>query len=690
MFRISVDTGGTFTDVVVADSSGRVVIGKALTTHERIWVGVREALSVAASALGTDLANLLSQSDLLTYGTTRSTNATVTGRVAKTALLVTEGFPDILVLREGGRVNAHDFARDYPEPYIPRRRTFEIPERVLADGSIDRALDEGSVRQLLRKLGRLGYEAIAVCLLWSVANPVHEQRIGSLISEELPGIPYTLSSSLLPIIREYRRASATAIDASLKPLMQEHLRGFEADLRQEGFTGEVMVSTIMGGIMGIGMLIDRPIYTVGSGPAMAPVAASAYSEVERLGGNIIVCDTGGTTFDVGLVRDGHLTYSRDSWIGEPWRGHLMGISSVDVRSLGAGGGSIAWIDDGGLLRVGPQSAGSEPGPACYARGGTQPTISDAACVLGYFNADAFLGGRMKLDVAAARKAIQTIAGRLDRSIEQTAYDMISIASELMIKAIHEVTTTEGLNPRESTIVAGGGAAGINIMPIAQELGCARVLLPRAASALSAAGMQFADLVREETASHHAISTAFDDQGVVATLDRLTNLQSVFLNGMNDVGGTVTEHIVEARYAGQVWLIDVTVPDVDLRTGAGQAALAEAFHATHERIFAIRDLDSPIEYITWKSRLTVTVPSPPHGRLAPSDAVPVAAGYRNCFFAACGTVATPIYQGEHLTAGQAIHGPAVIEEPTTTLVVYPETTVSVSPYGNYLLHAGVRQ
>lgn len=689
MFRISVDTGGTFTDVVVTDRKGHSVIGKALTTHDRVWTGMREALTVAAEELQTDLAGLLGDSELLTYGTTRATNATVTGQTAKTALLVTAGFPDILVLREGGRANAHEFSRDYPEPYIPRRRTFEIPERILADGTVDRPLDEDAVRALLTRLGELGYEAIAVCLLWSVVNPAHERRIGDLIAEILPGTPATLSSTLLPIVREYRRASATAIDASLKPLMQDHLRGLERDLRAEGFGGEVMVSTIQGGIMGIDALIEAPIYTVGSGPAMAPIAAASFSAVEELGGNVIVCDTGGTTFDVGLVRDGALTYSRDSWIGEPWRGHLMGISSVDIRSRGAGGGSIAWIDDGGLLRIGPQSAGSDPGPACYGKGGIEPTVSDAACVLGYFNAEAFLGGRMKLDVAAARTAIARIAGPLGRSIERTAYDMVSIASELMIKAIHEITTTEGLNPRESAIVAGGGAAGLNIMPIARELGCDHVLLPRAASALSATGMQFADLVREETASHHTSSAAFDTDSLAATLAELDARQSAFVASLGkDASGHIRiEHHVEARYEGQVWLIDVQVPEAGVADAAGLEALIAAFHQTHERIFAISDPHSAIEFLTWKSRLIVDVPSPPQKPVPASSAAAVPAASRTCHFAGGIAHETPVFEGEALLAGQRIAGPAIVEEPTTTLVVYPGMHVTVSPFGNYILNMG---
>ncbi|WP_334176625.1 hydantoinase/oxoprolinase family protein, partial [Pseudoxanthobacter sp.] len=484
-YRISVDTGGTFTDVIVRDEAGTLTIGKALTTRDRIFLGMREAIQSAAVQLGISLEELLAATEMLIYGTTRATNAIVTKTVARTAFVTTAGFPDVLLLKEGGKFNPHDFSQDYPDPYIARRHTFEVSERIRADGSVATAFDEAGARKVIAELGRRGFEAVAVCFLWSVANPAHEQRFGELLDELLPGVPYTLSHRLVPVVREYRRASATAIDASLKPLMQDHLRGLEKDLRAAGFEGKLLVSTTEGGCNHVDALVEKPIHTVGSGPAMAPIAGLTFSQLEGLGDNVIICDTGGTTFDVGLVRDGRLTFTRDTWLGPMYTGDLLGISAVDMRSIGAGGGSIAWIDEGGLMRVGPQSAGAEPGPACYGRGGTLPTVSDAATVLGYFDPDYFLGGRMTLDVEAARKAIATVAGRIGLSVEEAAFRILSLASDLMMRAIADITINEGVNPRESTIIAGGGAAGINIMTIAAELGCQNVILPKVASALSA-------------------------------------------------------------------------------------------------------------------------------------------------------------------------------------------------------------
>jgi N-methylhydantoinase A len=288
---------------------------------------------------------------------------------------------------------------------------------------------------VLAQLRERGFEAVAVSLLWSIANAAHEERLGELIEAELPGVPYTLSHQLNPILREYRRASSTAIDASLKPLMQHHLGEMDRDLRAAGYRGEILVSTTIGGCLDIGGVRERPIHSVRSGPAMAPIAARHYSQLEKAADTVLVVDTGGTTFDVGLVRDGAIVNTQETWLGERFTGHMLGIPAVDVRSVGAGGGSIAWLDAGGLLRVGPQSAGADPGPACYGAGGVDPTVTDAALVLGYLDPEFFLGGRMRLDVAAARRALTGIAEPLGLSPEAAAFSLLAVANETMIHAI---------------------------------------------------------------------------------------------------------------------------------------------------------------------------------------------------------------------------------------------------------------
>jgi N-methylhydantoinase A len=686
-FRVSVDTGGTFTDVVVADEGGALHVAKAPTDLERAFQSIDEALTQIAAYFGMTVQELLARTDAFTYGTTRATNAIVEGRTARTAFFTTEGFPDILLLREGGKLEPFR-QLPYPPPYVPRYLTFEIRERIDSEGEIFRALDDGSVLAAIGEARRLGAEAIAVCLIWSIVNPAHELRVGELIEHEWPDVPYTLSHQLNPIIREYRRASSTAIDASLKPLMQAYLRTLEHDLREAGLAGHIFVATSFGGAWRPEEMIERPIYSVGSGPSMAPVAALTYAraELSDQGADLIVCDTGGTTFDVGLVSRGEINYAAETWLGGRWVGHITGIRAVDVKSIGAGGGSIVWIDPGGLLRVGPHSAGADPGPACYGHGGIEPTITDAAVVLGWIDPEYFLGGRLPLDVDAARAAVEReVARGLGMDLHEAAYAAITIASENIVGAIRELTIAQGIDPREVTIVAGGGASGLNIVPIARELGCRRVLLPSTASAFSSCGALFADIVTEFSRSQYAETRSLDFSSVNAALADVEARADAFLAGLAGlpVADTGKDFLVEARYRAQVWELDVPVSarienDEDVR------AVEEAFHATHERIFAVREPGQYLECLLWKARATAVLTKP---ELRPRDLTagqPTAAEATVAYFKELGLGPVARYEGGSLPAGTRISGPAVVREPTTTVVVYPGSEVVVTALGNYLL------
>lgn len=687
-WRIAVDTGGTFTDVVVADAEGRFTIGKALTRSERAFPGLREALAAAAAEIGVEVGELLGRADVLVYGTTRATNAIVTGRIAPTALLLTEGFPDVLVIKEGGKADAHDFSRPFPRPYVPRRHTFEIRERIGAEGDVVLPLDEPQAREALVRVRNGGFGAVAVCLLWSIANPAHETRLGELIEEILPGVPYTLSHRLNPILREYRRASSTAIDASIKPLMQAHLREMESDLRAAGFRGELLVSTTAGGCADVGSVAERPILTVRSGPAMAPVAGLSYAQLEDAGDTVIVIDTGGTTFDVALVRDGRIVSTQETWLGERWTGHLLGLPAVDVRSVGAGGGSIAWIDPGGLLRVGPQSAGAVPGPACYGRDGVEPTVTDAALLLGYLDPEWFLGGRMRLDPDAARAAVERIARSLGVAVEAAAFSILAVANETMIHAIEEITVNEGVSPAEAVLVAGGGAAGLGVVPMARELGCRTLLVPRAAGALSACGMQFSDLVFEHTASAPTRSRAFDVEGVNAALDVIDAELDRFARGLEarGFGPRAVVYSVAAHYAAQVWEIDVALPCRRFAGTGDVEALVRAFHDAHERVFAVRDEASEIEFLGWTGRATLGL-ARAAARPAPTAPVGPGARRRRAWFGLGEATDTRVWRGSELVPGERIAGPAVIEEETSTLVLPPGASAALSALGCYVVDVG---
>jgi N-methylhydantoinase A len=690
-FRISVDTGGTFTDVVVVDADGHVHIGKALTSAHSAFDGIREGLAQVGGELGLTPGELLAGADVFTYGTTRATNAIVEGKTARTAFLTTEGFPDVLLLREGGKLDPFKQI-DYEPPYVPRWLTFEIRERMDSEGTAFVPLDERSVLDAIESARELHVEAVAVCLLWSIVNPAHELGVGELLAEHLPGVPVTLSHQLNPIIREYRRASSAAIDASLKPLMQDYLATMERDLRGAGFDGHLFISTSFGGAWRPEQVIERPIYAVGSGPSMAPVAAITYGRAE-LGddaGDLIVCDTGGTTFDVGLVVDGQITTTAETWLGGRWTGHITGIRSVDVKSIGAGGGSVAWIDPGGLLRVGPESAGADPGPACYGRGGTDATVTDAAVALGWIDPHYFLGGRLSLDAEAARRVVEErVAQPLAISVEEAAYAVVTIASENIVGAIREITIAQGIDPREVSMVAGGGASGLNVVPIARELGARRVLVPATAGALSACGALYSDVVSEFSRSLYVETRSLDVDAVNETLAAVEAAADEFLQDLADVEPEAArkEFAVEARYRAQVWELDVPVPS-RLDGPASIADLEERFHAVHERVFAVREPGQYLECLLWKARATAVLAKPDvrtQRLLAEAGVDPVGEG--PAYFAEMGTVLVPRYAGGRLRTGTAIAGPAIIREPTTTLVVYPGATATVTPLGNYLLDVG---
>jgi len=684
-YVITIDTGGTFTDAVIQDETGRLTIGKALTTPKRAFEGMYGAISSAARLLDLTPEHVIRRASRLIFGTTRATNAIVTRSTAKTAFFVTAGFPDILYLREGGKKDAHDFRTPFPEPYVPRRLTFELSERINAEGGIETALDEAGVTAAALQLERLGIEAVGVCLLWSIVNPSHELRVAQLLEEHAPGVAVTLSHEILPVPREYRRASATVLDASLKPVMQKFLEDMATDLEQLGFSGDLLVSTTVGGCMEVASAASRPVHLAKSGPAMVPLAAKEYARRVTTNGDVIICDTGGTTFDVGLIRDGEVVRTRETWLGPRYTGELLALSSVDIRSVGAGGGSIAWVDDGGLLRVGPQSAGSVPGPACYPRGGKLPTVTDAAVVAGYIDPHLFLGGRMTLDAPAARTAIATIADRLSLSVEETALAILTIADETMISAIQDITVSEGVDPRQSVFVAGGGAAGLNIASVARALGCETVLLPQTASALSACGMQFSDVVAEEAASGITSSDAFDQTIVRQALLRAhTALEKlrVGLKIARDADCSF-EIAVDARYRAQIWELEVPLPGLSIESQLDGTELAQRFHKIHERTFGVDDPHGIVELLTWKVRLRVALPRPtakPIAEVASSALLQ----RKGAYFPGLGLVETAFYDGPALRPDLDVVGPAIILEPTTTIVVPPNASACLSPTGSYLL------
>jgi len=669
--RFAVDTGGTFTDLVIEDDGGALSLYKSSTVPDDPVRGILDVFQVAADARGISRGDLLGSGDVLIHGTTRGLNAVLTGATARTAFLTTEGHPDTLLLREGGRTDVFDLREPYPEPYVPRALTFEVPERVGSTGEIVRALDEAAVVDVARRLRSLDIEAVAVCFLWSIVNPAHERRVGELLAEHLPGVAITLSHQLNPCLREYRRASAAAIDASLKPVMSTYIAGLRERLDSAGFQGRVLIVTSAGAALDAQDVAEAPIHSLNSGPSMAPVAGRLYAARDATADIAVVADTGGTSYDVSLVRHSRIPWTRETWIGRPYFGHMTGFPSVDVRSVGAGGGSIASVDAGGLLRVGPESAGADPGPACYALGGTQPTLTDACLVLGLLDPAYFLGGRTRLDAQAAHDAVSLfVAEPLGIRVPDAAAAILRVATERMVSAIEEITIHQGVDPRQAVLVGGGGAAGFNTVTIARLLGCPEVIIPSVGPALSAAGALISDLSRTFELPYRASDEDFPFDEVNAVLRELKRRAETFIDGPGKGAlATSIEFSVEARYPYQVWELEVPMRSGKIETPADLEQLRLDFHTVHRDVFAVADERSAVEFESWHARARCQL-SDPAVHEASAPAANAHARTRVIYLPEHGQLEADVWRLEELEPLAALDGPAIIETDATTILVDP--------------------
>ena len=684
--RFAVDTGGTFTDLVVEGEALGVRFYKRPTTPDDPVLGLVDVIGAAADDLGLSPAELLGRGDLFIFGTTRATNAVVTGTTARTALLATEGHPDILLFREGGeRTALFDYRQEYPDPYIPRALTFQVPERCLASGDIHRPLDEPATVAIIEQLGALGIEAVAVSLLWSIVNPAHELRVGELLDEHLPGVPYTLSHRLNPSLREYRRTSSTAIDASLKPLMSRFFSRLAERLAAEGFSGRLLIMTSSGGVLDAASVAQTPIHSIGSGPAAAPVAGRFFAKLDGKTDTAIVTDAGGTTYDVSLIRRGQIPRTRESKVGDSAYGHVTGFPSVDVRSIGAGGGSIAWVDEGGLLHVGPQSAGAVPGPAAYGRGGTEPTVTDACVVLGYIDPEYFLGGKMRLEAERAAESIERVIARpLGLPLHEAAAAVLDVAVERMVRAIEEITLNQGIDPRDAVMIGGGGGAGLYAVGIARRLRSPLVVVPQVAAALSATGALLSDLQTDFAVTDVMSTASFDHERANRALRRLGDQCRNFIatSGHGAIGSSV-RFFVEARYPHQVWEVEVALREDEFASDEQVEGFREDFHVVHEELFGISDPDSPVEIVTWRAHVSCSLRPVEVGSadVERSDGSKTRAAY----FDGRIKPETQVRELNSIEPGERLEGPLIVESATTTIVVSPGAEVRRLPSGSLQLH-----
>jgi len=692
-YRMSVDIGGTFTDLVVVDEEGQISVFKSSTTPEDYVAAVISNLRQASESFGIPLQRLMQECSSfvggsLVHGSTIATNALIEKKVAKTGLICTRGFRDILTDREGGKAEPFNWDQDYPPAYVPRYLTLPVTERVNAEAEIETPLLEEEVRQAVRQFEQWGVEVIAVSLLWSIVNPVHELRVGEICREEAPEIPCVLSHQVNPIIREYRRTSSTVINASLLPIVSQYVESFEKRLKEIGYPGGMLMLTSTGGVMSSEELVEKPIYSIDCGPSLAPTAGLWLGQGELGEEKVITADMGGTSFDISCVTDGVIAVSRDVWVGDS----ILGISKVDIKSIGAGGGSIAWVDSGGLLHVGPESAGAAPGPACYGRGGSRPTVTDANLVLGYIDPDFFLGGSMSLRPELAEAAIsKEVAEPLGLGPEQAAFTVWTTINVDMVSAIEDITVWQGIDPREYLFVSGGGAAGLHIIPMVHGLGARDILIPKAAGVISAMGGVFADITAEFSSSRFTESDRFDFRSVEEDMAELEARAQAFLEGAGvPPDRRRVEFYVEARYRSQVWELSVPIRGNRIGNDEELARLVEGFHQVHERTFGIKEPGRPIECVYWRAK-AIGLLTKPRIREVPSggrDPAAARRGTRKAYFRELGgMVETPVFLGDALRAGNIIQAPAIIEEPTTTVVVFPGSEVRVTELGSYHVRIG---
>jgi N-methylhydantoinase A len=683
-FQLGIDVGGTFTDLVIGNGSGQVFKTKSPSTPGDESVGILNGLRDAAERYASDLPSFLGDTDVIVLGTTAVTNAMLEYDGANTGLITTGGFRDIIELRRSFREHLFDIRLPAPHPIVPRQKRLGVTERIDYQGRIEIPLDEAEVRDAVERLAELEVESVAVCLLFSFLNPAHELRVRELVGERLPDVPVTLSSEVLPQVREFERLSTTLVNAYTRPKIERYLHGLSARLAGEGFAGELFVMHSNGGMVGVDYAAEHSVELLLSGPAGGVVAGA---EVSALSGyrDVITVDLGGTSYDVCLVKDSEPASGTEQWVSR----YRIGTPMVDVHTVGAGGGSIAWIDDGGALRVGPQSAGARPGPVCYGRGGTEPTVTDVDLVLGYISPDYFLGGRMKLDVDAARAAIEEkIAKPLGLDAIEAASGIFRIINNSMSNAIRHVTVARGRDPRDFAMCVFGGAGAIHAGAQASDLGIRTILVPKAASVLSALGNQMANFKITKVRSFIRRTDQISLEEINAVFAEMLQLAEADLGRQEKVSETVSQRYMDVRYQGQTHEVTVPVRSRTRRmTELNLTTALNEFHDLHEQLYSFKRPDQPSEVLNLRldligKRERSSLKSEAFGSEDPAEAL---RARRDVFFLSRGGfVDTPVYDGERLAPGHLISGPAIIEEPDTTLVVYPGQEAMADHYRTYVV------
>jgi N-methylhydantoinase A len=674
-YRIGIDVGGTFTDLVCLSDNDPVRVVKTPTTPENQAIGVLSGLEDIAALEGKTVNSLLKETDLVIHGTTVATNTMLEFNGASTGLIATKGFRDDIELRRGYKERLFNPAFPQPIPIARRRHRLTVNERINREGNVTQALNEKEVRSVVRKFKQAGVESIGVCLFFSFLNPTHEKGIAKIIQDEYPEAFVSLSSEVLPQIREFERVSTTLVNAYTCPKLNQYLTTLEADLREKGFENEFFVMLSNGGIMSADYAGKYSVYSLLSGPAGGVVSASQLKDEENRPLNLITVDMGGTSYDVSLINRGNPNITTDCWFSR----YRVSIPMLEIHTIGAGGGSIAWVDDGGAMHVGPESAGADPGPACYDRGGTQPTVTDANLLLGFIDPDYFLGGAMRLNKDAAKDAVQTkIAGPMGIELMEAAYGIFRIINSSMTNGIREVSVKKGYDPRDFTLVAFGGNGAVHAGMQARDLGIKKVIVPRIATAFSAWGMIGSNIVINKMRTYIANMENYD----LAVINQLykemrenaeQELSGDKLKESGLIHDIVFNSYIDMHYDGETYEITVPLPiSNNMVTPENIMESVNRFHYEHKNLHTFSNPEGLVFIMNLKLEMIVRMKKPNISELTPQgeDSSNALRTKRMVYSEEEKSFKeTPVYDGTRIRCGNILEGPCIIEEPATTIVVY---------------------
>jgi len=681
-YRVGIDTGGTFTDAISVDDKGVTQTAKASTTPHDLTIGTMNVIDNLARRNELDRKQFLSQVSTIVHGTTTGTNIIHTRVGPKLGLLCTKGHRDVIQFRRVAKDNMYDWRVDFPEVLVPRYLRVEIEERVDAHGNIRTPLDEDSVHKAVAYLKKLKVESVVVALLFSFLNPSHEKAVAEIVKKDYPEADVTISSDVLPAVGEYERTSTAIINAFIAPAIRKYTKQVTSLLEKAGFTGQFLYIQNNGGVETAEIAMEKPATLAMSGPAAGPSAAITVGRLHDVQ-NLLSIDMGGTSLDLGIIDRGTSLIKTESLIEE----HRFSLPVIDVTSIGAGGGSIAWFDVTNTLRVGPRSAGADPRPACYGIGGDEATVTDADVILGYISPDYFLGGEVKLHRDLAEKAIkEKVADRLGLGVPEAASAMYKVINSVMANMVSYTITRRGLDPRDFYICVGGAAGAVHAIRLAEELGIARVFIPKYAPIYCAFGMLGVDLKHDYSRFYSTPVAALDLDRVKQLYDEMGNEGlTVLAKEQIPEKQRVLARTMTVKYFGQYRGIDVEWSNGAITKEAIAEGLA-AFHRKHRDLYGYSDEKYPMEIMSFGLTAIGKLPPIALQKIAKGDKEPAQAlkGTRKAYFEESnGYTETKIYDGDKILAGNLLEGPCVVEERMTNVVIPPGYRMLVDEYGNYV-------